>query len=211
MELSELRRGWQQPAPPGEAGALDAAALTRLLAQTSRSPIAKMRRNVWLEIGVVVVCLAGCVGAALLTQDGYYLLMTAWLGLICLLSGFYFWRKLAVLRSLGDAGGGAVREHMAQQLSSLRRLVQLYYQGTMLSVPISFTVGIIFLSGRLVQKLDGHQLLVSLGILGAFYCLGGGLTYFMMRGFTRWYLQRLYGQHLDRLETNLRELEEPAV
>ena len=28
--------------------------------------------------------------------------------------------------------------------------------------------------------------------------------------FTRWYLQRLYGQHLDRLESQLRELDEPA-
>ena len=27
---------------------------------------------------------------------------------------------------------------------------------------------------------------------------------------TRWFMQRLYGQHLDRLEANLRELDEPA-
>jgi len=28
--------------------------------------------------------------------------------------------------------------------------------------------------------------------------------------FTRWYMQRLYGQHLDRLEGQLQELDEPV-
>ena len=34
------------------------------------------------------------------------------------------------------------------------------------------------------------------------------LQWAAVRG-TRWYLQRLYGQHLDRLEASLRELVEP--
>jgi hypothetical protein len=212
MELDDLRRQWQQPAPAETPQPLDDAALTALLTQGSRSPVAKMRRNAWLEIGVVAVCLLGCFVATATTHDAYYLAMAGWLALICLLSGFYFRRKLAVLQHLGDASGGAVREHMKQQLQSLRGLVQLYFRATMWSVPGSFSVGLLFLGGRIAQQFSGQKLLLSLGILGAAYAVVGVVAYFGMRSFTRWYLQRLYGQHLDRLEANLRELgDEPAI
>jgi hypothetical protein len=34
--------------------------------------------------------------------------------------------------------------------------------------------------------------------------------YFGVQGITRRYLHQLYGRHLDRLEANLRELDEPG-
>lgn len=210
MELDDLRRQWQQPNLAETPPALDNAALTRLLARGSGSPIAKMRRNAWLEIGFVVVCLVGCIGIAAMARDAYYLFSAAWLGLICLLSGFYYHRKLSVLRSLGDVGGRAVREQVAQQLRSLRSLVQLYYRATLWSVPASLMVSIVFVGGRMVQTTAGPKLLVSLGVLGLAYVLMGTLTYFGIRLATRWYLQRLYGQHLDRLEASLRELGDEA-
>ena len=210
MELDDLRRQWQQPNLAQTPPAFDDAALIRLLARGSGSPIAKMRRNAWLEIGFVVVCLVGCIGIAVMARDVYYLFAAAWLGLICLLSGFYYRLKLSVLRSLGDIGGRAVREQVTQQLRSLRSLVHLYYQATLWSVPASLTVSIVFVGGHMVQTMAGPKLLVSLGLLGLAYGLMGTLIYFGMRWATRWYLQRLYGQHLDRLEANLCELGDEA-
>jgi hypothetical protein len=211
MELSDLRRGWQRPAPADTAGPLDAAALTRLLTQSSRGPVAKMRRNAWVEIGVVAAALIGCIAAAVIAQEGFYLIMAAWLALICLLSGFYFRRKLLVLRSLGDVSDGAVREHMVQQVRSLRSLVQLYYRATVWSVPASFTIGIVFLGVRITQQFRGDKMMWGLVALGVMYVLAGVLACFGIASATRSYLQRLYGQHLDRLEASLRELEEPTT
>jgi len=210
MELDDLRRHWQQTALPTRPEALDAPALARLLAHGSASPIAKMRRNAWLEIGMVVGCLLLCLGALGTSRDGYYLIMVGWMAFMCLLSGFYFHRKLAVLRSLSDANG-AVRTHVRQQLDSLRSLVRLYFRATMWSVPASFFFGLFFIGGRMVQKLAGEKLLLGLGVLLLAYGLFGVVTYLLTRRFTTWYLQRLYGQHLDRLEGLLRELEEPAA
>ncbi|WP_375437068.1 hypothetical protein [uncultured Hymenobacter sp.] len=208
MELDDLRRQWQQSTPTEAPSVFDATAVARLLARGSRAPVAKMRRNAWVEIGVVVVCLAGCVAAAAMGQDPYYLAMVAWLGLVCLLSGFYFRRKLTLLRSLGDASGGAVREYAGQQLHRLRSLVQLYYSATMWSVPMSLGITMLFLGGRIAQQFTGQKLLFSLGVLGLVCGVVGALTYWGMSRFTRWYLQRLYGQHLDRLESLLQELED---
>lgn len=208
MELDDLRRQWQQSVPAAAPPVLDAAAVARLLAVGSASPVAKMRRNVWVEIGIAVVCLLGCVGAAITAHDTYYLTMAAWLGLVCALSGLYFRRKLLLLRSLGDASGGAVREYVQQQLHQLRSLVALYYRATMWSIPVSLGIAMLFIGGRIAQQFSGQKLLVGLGILGACCAVLGIVTYWLMGRFTRWYLQRLYGQHLDRLEGLLRELEE---
>jgi hypothetical protein len=45
---------------------------------------------------------------------------------------------------------------------------------------------------------------------GVMLVLGGLLQVLAVYG-TRWYMQRLYGQHLDRLEHSLQELNEPAA
>ncbi|GAB3869692.1 hypothetical protein GCM10028824_17130 [Hymenobacter segetis] len=214
MELDDLRASWKQPAPTDGPAVLNEAALTQLLARASASPVAKMRRNAWLEIGFVGVCLAVCIGVAASTQDSFYLAAVAWLGLICVLSGFYYRRKLALLRSLGEVAGQAVREHMGQQLHSLRSLVQLYYRATMWSVPASLTVSLLFVGGRMVQRFAEPKLVTGLGLLGVVYGMLGVFIYYGMRRATQWYLQRLYGQHLDRLEASLRELgdePEPAT
>ena len=59
MELDDLRRQWQQPAQAEAPAPLDRVALAKLLTSGSRSPVGKMRRNVWLEIGFAVICLLG--------------------------------------------------------------------------------------------------------------------------------------------------------
>ena len=209
MELDDLRRQWQQP--PAETPAFDNAALARLLARGSGSPVAKMRRNAWLEMGSVGGCGVVCGVAVANADDAYTRSMAVWLILTCLFSSLYFWRKLRVLHALGDASG-AVRARMARQLSSLRALVRLYYHVTLWSLPISFGIGLLYIAGSALQRFTGHKLLVFLGGLGGAYVAAGVLAYFGLRSFTTSYLQRLYGQHLDRLEASLHELgDEPAA
>ena len=210
MELDDLRRQWQQPTPADAPAAFDTAALAKLLHRGSRNPVSRMRRNAWFEIGFMAVCMLLSVAIFPFTTEAFTQTLLGWLIVICLLSGFYFRRKLAVLQSLNDASG-ALREHVARQLSSLRGLVKLYYQATMWSLPVSFGISLVFIGVRLMHKFAGYKLLVALGTFTLAYAVFGALTYFGMRWFTRWYIQRLYGQHLDRLEASLRELgDEPA-
>lgn len=208
MELDDFRRGWKQPTAAEAPAALDTAALAKLLASHSNNPVAKMRRNVWLEIGFAVGCvLVSCV-ALVYARSLYAQAMLGWLIVLCLLSSFYYRRKLVVLRCLSDASG-PLRDHVARQLSSLRGLVQLYFQATMWSLPVSLGIGLVLTSGRILHTFSGLKpLLLGLGGLVVGYGLIGWPAYLGMRWFTRWYLQRLYGQHLDRLEGLLRELEE---
>ena len=206
MELDDFRRGWQQPTAAEAPAALNTRALTRLLARRSNNPIAKMRRNVWLEAGSMVVLLILCGTALVYAQDPHSRAMSSWLIVMCLLSGVYYRRKLLVLRDLSDVSG-ALHEHVVRQLGSMRALIRLYYRATLWSLPIYFGIGMVFLGQRIISDVSGQRLMVSLSILVVVYAVLGGLTYFLMRWYMRWWIQRLYGQHLDRLEALLRELE----
>ena len=207
MELDDFRRSWKQPTATEAPVGLDITVLTMMLARGSKSPVSKMRRNAWLEIAFVVLCLLICGAALLVVQQPYTRALLVWLIIMCLSSGFYFRKKLWVLHCLNDASG-ALREHMARQISSLRGLVKLYYQATMWSLPVSFIIGLFFVGGRIAEKFTGQKMLLGLTVLVVAYGAVWALTHIAMRWFTRWYLQRLYGQHLDRLEGMLQELEE---
>ncbi|WP_046243201.1 hypothetical protein [Hymenobacter terrenus] len=213
MELDDLRRQWQQPAPAEAPAAFDAVALTKLLARGSRSPVSKMRRNVWLEISFAAVIMILTSIGLLYARDTHIHIRTLLGGMIiiCLLSGFYYRRKLAVLHSLGDANG-ALREHVVRQLSSLRGLVKLYYQATMWSSYMGLVIGLFFTGTDVVHTVSRSKLLIAIAIMFVVYGILGLFNYFIMGRFTRWYIQRLYGQHLDQLERSLRELDdEPSA
>ncbi|WP_092772195.1 hypothetical protein [Hymenobacter actinosclerus] len=205
MELDDLRGKWQAQTASDTADAHDAAGLALLLARNSANPVGRMRRNAWMEIGMVVLIFAGCIAAAIVSNDAYYLTMAAWMAIMCLLSGLYFRYKLALLYSLSDASG-ALLDIVQQRLTSLRGLVALYFRATMWSLPISLGIGLLFIGGRIAQKLEGQKLLLSMSILLLVFAFTGLCAYFLTRRFTHWYLQRLYGQHLDQLEAALREL-----
>ncbi len=209
MELDDLRRQWQQPAPADAPAPLNTSALALLLARGSRSPVSRMRRNAWVEIGFGLSCFLGGCLALLYINDAYSRTMLAWLLIVCLLSCFYLRRKLALLRGLDDASG-ALREHMARQLISIRGLMRLYHQLTGWSLVVSLGIGMFFQASS-IHKLVSHDWPKALGTLTAYYVVAGIGTFFLMRSLTRWHLQRLYGQHLDCLEASLRELgDEPT-
>ena len=210
MELDDLRRQWQQPTSAEAPQAMDASALAILLIRGSRSPVSRMRRNVWFEIAFVVVCLL--VSGAILPfmHDAFTRTLLGWLMLFCLVSGIYYRRKLAVLRSLSDASG-ALREHVARQLSSLRGLVKLYYRVTLFSLPWTLLLSLGFYVGKALARPDPFPW-GRFGLLAGAMLVLGALTQLGVVQVTRWYLQRLYGQHLDRLEASLRELgDEPLA
>ncbi|GAA4018406.1 hypothetical protein GCM10022408_35220 [Hymenobacter fastidiosus] len=203
MELDDLRRQWQQqPAP--DSAAPDEAALRALLTQPSTSPVARMLRNARQEIISTVLILA-------LTMVGLQFVHLPWMrpfGLLLLtasvLMGYYYYHKLRVLQRLGTTTT-ALRGHLEQQLQSLRSLLRLYYH---------FTMGTLVLMGsfllystyiHLPQLFHGDAR--TLWQRGLWLGLTALISWLITGWITRWHLQRQYGRHLDRLESQLRELE----
>ena len=204
MELDDLRRQWQQPTPANAPAPLDAKALTQLLARQSDGIIDKLRRSARLELytnfALVLGALAlACWGAQLWLRVFGGVLVA--IGVVCI---GYLFRKLHLLRRM-DNPVGDLRAHLQQLAKGLRALIRFYYRLTLAMLPVAGVVNVLMVvstARREIELTSGFGVLVTVGMVVVL----PALLYLPVAAVTKKYLQRLYGQHLDRLEASLREL-----
>jgi hypothetical protein len=208
MELDDLRRQWQQPetaSPP-----VSPAQLESLLKQRSTGLIEKMRRNAWFETvftALVALALPFYIGAS---SSAFHRMYGAAMLLLAVLMLYYFYRQLRLLGRMAQAEVH-VRAHLTALSAGLRQLLSFYYRLTLATGPLSLLLVLGFYLGKELARPGPFRWQLIGGVAAAFLVLGALLQVAVVYG-TRWYLQRLYGQHLDRLEANLRELsDEPVV
>jgi hypothetical protein len=205
MELDDLRRQWRQAEPVKANTALSAADLTELLARQSGGVVEQLRRNARLELrinyGALVVSLALAVRASELWLRLFGGVLTL-LALVCI---FYFYRKLGLLRNM-DNPAGDLRAHLTRMASGMRALIRFYYRLTLAVIPIS----VLIMGVMAVSETRTNLTPFKLGIIAGVLVVLAVVIYLPTAHVTAKYLQRLYGQHLDRLEGQLRELDEPA-
>jgi hypothetical protein len=205
MELDDFRRQWKQPAADSSVGSLSAATLAQLLAGNSSNPVGRMQRNARVEMALT----AGLMLLPFVFMQLGKPVTVFWTVLLVLLGLgqlYYYYYKLGVLRRMATVEGN-VRDHLRKLCLELRRLLRFLYRVTLVTGPVT----LLLLFGSFVfQELarPGGVRVPLLAILaGVGLGLGFVLQLALIRG-TRSYLQRLYGQHLDRLESALRELDE---
>lgn len=213
MELDDLRRQWQQPdaapRPP-----LTAPQLSALLTRQRLGAVEKMRRNARWEM-VLMVGLAIFTAGFLpyVPELGLlpYLILLLALGLL-----YYYYRVLGVLRRMSE-NAGSIRSHLARSCSGLRQLLRFNYRLTLAMVPITLVATLGVPLGRELLRI-GQQLGAGepvhwgrLLLLAGIILAAGGLMRVLVIPVTHWQLQRLYGRHLDRLEGQLRELDEESL
>jgi len=203
MELDDLRRQWRQPEPVAVPTPLTAAELTQLVAQRSGSILAKLRRNARLELSVNYVILPIALAIAGLAPVLWLRLSGGTIALLAAVCIYYFYRKLGLLRTM-DEPADDLRGHLLRITRGLRALVHFYYRLTLATIPATMLLcGLMALHElpKLRAPLQAALVLGAMQVLGA-------LLYLPTKHTTIRYLQRLYGQHLDRLEDQLRELDD---
>ena len=139
-----------------------------------------------------------------------YLVLSLALGML-----YYYYRVLGVLRQMSE-NAGSVRSHLVRLCAGLRHLLRFNYRLTLAMVPITMVVTLGLPLGRELNSISQQfrasepihwgRLLLLAGII----LVAVGLVQVLVIPVTRWSLQRLYGQHLDRLESQLRELDEES-
>jgi hypothetical protein len=206
MELDDLRRQWRQAEPGKATGALSTGELTALLARQSGGVVEQLRRNARLELRINYAVLVASAVLAALASELWLRLFGGVLTLLAVICIFYFYRKLGLLRTMDDPAGD-LRAHLTRMASGLRALIRFYYRLTLTMIPITVLImGVMAVSEARINLTSG-----KLGIIAAVLVVLAVFLYLPTAYVTAKYLQRLYGQHLDRLEGQLRELDEPAA
>lgn len=201
MELDDLRRQWRQPEPAAAPPALSTAELHGLLARQSGSIVAQLRRNARVEMTINYALLPSSLAVAWLAPMLWVRLWGGILALIALVCIFYFHRKLGLLRSMSDPASD-LRAHLLRLTTGLRALMRFYYRLTLATLPVAcLLMGIMALTST-TKVVTPAKIWVISAVL-AVLCV---VLYLPTAHTTKRYLQWLYGQHLDRLEGQLREL-----
>jgi hypothetical protein len=210
MELDSLKYAWRtlasKPVPENSPEQIRA-----LLQQRSKGPVAKMRRNLVGELLLILVTYTPAILFYFLEFDGK-LSGIAWLFiLLVIILAVYFHRKNRLLNAMQCAEYN-ICTSLRQQVDTLKRYIRFYVRAGTAMIPIMAILTWLIIRWKfpplpgadLFYRISGspwwqHPLIwlamlipVTVGV------------YFL----NVWYVGRLYGQHIRKLQDLLREMEE---
>ncbi|WP_426060775.1 hypothetical protein [Hymenobacter sp. B1770] len=205
MQLEDLRRSWLNP--PDEIAPINSHQLDKLLASRP-GLVDKMRRNARWETAFAAFFTAA---APFIWVAAKTPLLKLYAVIVLLVGGgmlYYYYRMFAVLNSMRLVEGN-VRGHLQWQAAGMRALLRFYYCLTLATGPLLMLLNLGYFVGKELARpgLFRWELLLK---MAGITLVAGLLLQVAAVYLTRWFMQRLYGQHLDRLEANLAELEEPT-
>lgn len=199
MELDELRSIWNKNQDFKLKGTDE---LSAMLRGDSRSVVDKLKRSVWFEL--LITAIAGIVlliyaftlpgGSVKWTAIAILILFGMYL--------FYYVKKLALLMRFNpDENLKANLQKLVNSLNSYLRFYKLSYT---ILYPVYFGLGLLFGaleigSERFFDVLVQPRTIVAL-------CATALVFFFLCTWFANWYLKKLYGNHLQKLQSVLDEL-----
>lgn len=200
MELDDLKNIWKQNPPYPHKNAEE---IATMLKSNSTSIIEKLKRNVWIEliftdvVGVVLLIYAFTI------PHGRIKWMIISILVVFFLYTFYFIKKLLLLNRFEH--GKDIKSNLELLAAQLTSYLSFYKKSYAILYPVYFVIGLLFVA---VEKgmdvfLDSITRPKSL-----FYLISMSLVFlFSSTWFVRWYLQKLYGNHVEKLKNLLAEIE----
>ncbi len=192
MELDDLKHIWQTTQAGVESPHFAEKDLWLMTQQKSQSVIAKLKRNLLLELGLGIAFVP-LLGYYIATETSFFRwIALAALGLLGLCVAFYGWgiRRLSAFQEQTS-----LRMALQQLIEQFEAFIQLYYYTNMVLTPLAFFAGAYW-----ATYLYSYGLQLSLG-LSLFFTP-------IIFGVVRWFVKKAYRQHLERLKTLLYELED---
>lgn len=168
------------------------------------STIKKIKRNIRFEL---VACIIFIIASALL----YVAYHISYVRAFALLSVFLCCFLLLYLSSLHkkissyEKNAPTVRVGLQQVIGIIEQFTRLYFQFTMITLPIIFIFGLITgflgLNDKAVPVDFNWQR--SILFYTCWFIFWSAVMYF----FSRWYIKKLYGNYLQQLKEQLRDIE----
>jgi amino acid transporter len=208
MELESLKYLWHTQGGVG-AGEPDSPAVLAMLQKKSRGPVARMRKNL---LGEIILVLVTYIPAVLfyLIDFGGRLSGISWLLLFLMvfLAGYYY-RKNKLLKEM-QCATCRIKPNLELQVRVLRKYIRFYLLAGTVMVPVTAILSYLIIHWKLnpppgadLYYRMSHPLwwknpVYWLALLAPFTI---GIYYL-----NAWYVNKLYGRHIRKLEELLREM-----
>lgn len=201
MELEELKSLWnnsQQPYQPK-----DPREIALMLHGKSKSIVDKLKRNVWLDLGITLCTSLALLVYAMTLPSGAFKWTSVSILFTLLLYPVYYIKKLAVLNRFVSSDNN-IRTNIEGLISTLSGYLGFYSKSYIILYPVFFVLFLVFIgielgTERFLQHIQRPVTIVSLLMAAVIY-------YIISTRIVKWILNKLYGKHLAKLQTLLNDI-----
>ncbi|MBO9631942.1 MAG: hypothetical protein J7578_02410 [Chitinophagaceae bacterium] len=217
MELDSLKEIWKDQDKGMDQYPDSNAEILSMLGKKSQSPVAKIRRNLLLELITIVVVYVAFIIYFALNKHGRYWELSIMMGLVGIGFVFYYYHKNKLLKSM-QCVTCEVKSNLQTQLHLLEKYVRFYFiAGTLLTPLLYYLTGLIILykakPGYISGEVLGDRAQVMLNTVPRHqffteFLIGGVVITVLIYFANKWYIRKLYGQHINHLRELLRQMDE---
>lgn len=199
-ELDDLKSIWKGNQP---FAAKPMSEIATMLKGSSNSAIAKLKRSVWFELSLTIFFGLIMLYFSFTLDSGR--LKWSLVSVIILFIAYlvYYFKKMRLLNRF-EPSQQNLKESLEGLISSLETYLQFYRTSYTVLYPVYFLLGIIFTGVELgydafLEKVVQPETILKLLSLAIVF---GVVSLFI----SKWYLKKLYGNHLDNLKIILNDL-----
>ena len=205
MELDQLKEMWGKVDSSTQTSEQE---LQAMLQKKSKSPIAKMKRNLTIEMWVVVVLYMWIIIDYIISFKGLILMIPLLFFLIGVGFIVYYFRKRKLLHQM-ECVTCEVKSNLQQQLQILEKYIRFYLLAGTALVPVTIILmcTVLFFYAPEVQQVRTKEsvpygyFLLAIAIISIILTVP---VYFL----NKWYVRKLYGQHVEKLKQIVNEMNE---
>lgn len=204
MELDQLKEMWGDMATVKN-GSSDEE-IQAMLRKKSKSPIAKMKRNLMIEMIAVILLYAWIIIDYVMKFKGVMLSIPLLIFVLGVLFMIYYIRKRKLLKDM-ECVTCEVKSNLQQQLTILGKYVRFYMLAGTLLFPLTMifvSTVMFFYSQEMKQAKEPTSFLLFLAIVTGIAIILTIPIYFL----NKWYVRKLYGQHVEKLKLIVNEMSE---
>ncbi|HEX5026850.1 MAG TPA: hypothetical protein VFV68_16330 [Agriterribacter sp.] len=207
MELAYLKEVWSEMADKK----MDTVYRKEVLAAVdipSQGLVSKMRRNLLFELLIVLLCVAAISLFYFTAFDGklkevswaYLLLAFAFTG--------YYYKKSNLLKAM-QCPTCVVKQNLQKQLRTLQKYVRVYLIGGTALAPVVMLFFYLLLYYKNIVIFPSLRSVNGVPVFTLLYLLFTAIFTIIFYFANRWYVNRLYGRHIQKLRNLLTEIEAP--
>lgn len=202
MELDDLKNIWNKPE---RFNLRREDEILLMLKGRSKSIVTKLKWSVWFELTFTII------GGMLLLYYSFTLpsgaLRWSFISILILFLGYivYYVKKIRILHRF-DESAGNIKTNLEQLIGDLNAYLKFYQKSYSLMYPVYTVLVIMFVImerglDQFLEALKSWKMIVYL-ISFVFTFLVSSLW------FIKWYLKKLYGNHLEKLQQMLKDIKE---
>jgi hypothetical protein len=202
MEIEDLKYIWKKESEGFKPK--DETELAGMLKGKSSSIVMRLKRNVWIELIFTFLGGLGLLTYALTLPGGALKWTSISILILFVVYSLYYVKKLQLLNRF-DPGNDHIRASLQRLVQNLKGYLKFYKRSYSILYPVYFFLGLLF--SAIEHGATGFLNMISRPGVLITLVLGASVFFLCSTWLTSWYLKKLYGNHLKKLEAMVKELE----